>query len=143
MFAFLLLFLTLGRLYRDMLKQPETRALLFLATLVLVVGVVFYVNVEHWSLLNAIYFCVVTLGTVGYGDITPTTDLGKLFTVVYIILGLSVIGGFFATVGRMIDPQQLLSKRGIEPQELLSKERELASHLEHHDEASQPGRDDS
>ena len=94
MVAFLLVFLSLGRLYRQMLKQPETRALLTVASLVVVIGVLFYMNVEHWTLVNAVYFCVVTLGTVGYGDITPTTDVGKIFTTVYIIVGLSILGGF-------------------------------------------------
>jgi hypothetical protein len=50
----------------------------------------------------------VALGTVGYGDITSTTDVGKIFTVFYIIFGLAVIGGFFATLGRLIDPQRFL-----------------------------------
>ena len=94
MIAFLLIFVALGRLYRDMVKQPETRALLIAATVLLVVGAVFYTRVEHWTVLNAVYFCVVTLGTVGYGDITPTTDLGKLFTIFYIIVGLGIVGGF-------------------------------------------------
>jgi voltage-gated potassium channel Kch len=111
MLAFLLLFVTLGRLYRDMAKQPETRALMLVAGLVFLVGVAFYVRVEQWSLIDAVYFCVVTLGTVGYGDITPKTDVGKLFTVFYIMVGLGVIGGFFATLGRLIDPQRLLSLR--------------------------------
>ena len=70
MLAFLLVFIALGRMYRQMIKQPETRALLSLAGLVLTVGVIFYTQVEHWTVLNAIYFCVVTLATVGYGDIT-------------------------------------------------------------------------
>jgi voltage-gated potassium channel len=140
MLAFLFLFVTLGRLYRDMIKQPETRALLMLAVAVILIGVVFYVNVEHWSLINAIYFCVVTLGTVGYGDITPTSDAGKLFTVVYIIVGLSVIGGFFATLGRLIDPQRLLSLRITPPD--LAKERERLEHLRHLGEANEPPPDD-
>ena len=79
MLAFLFLFVTLGRLYRDMFKQPETRALLVMAWLVVTIGVIFYMRVEGWSLLDAVYFCVVTLGTVGFGDITPKTELGKLF----------------------------------------------------------------
>ncbi len=148
MFAFLVLFVTLGRLYRDMIKQPETRALLVMAGVVLAIGVVFYMNVEHWSFINALYFCVVTLGTVGYGDITPTTDVGKLFTVVYIIFGLAVIGGFIATLGRLIDPQRLLGLRGVAPDlsreiEELSKERERLAHLIHRAEASrsQPDED--
>jgi voltage-gated potassium channel len=134
MIAFLLLFVSLGRLYRDMFKQPETRALLMMALGVVVIGVVFYTNVEHWSLVNAIYFCVVTLATVGYGDITPTTDTGKIFTVFYIIFGLAVIGGFFATLGKLIDPQRFLSLRLTAPDltkeiEALARERERLASL--------------
>jgi voltage-gated potassium channel len=140
MIAFLLLFVSLGRLYRNMFKQPETRALLIMAIVVLMIGVVFYTNVEHWSVVNAIYFCVVTLGTVGYGDITPTTDVGKLFTVFYIIFGLGVIGGFFATLGRLIDPQQfLLFKR---PLQEAAKVQEELTHVIHHDEAAETRKDD-
>ena len=139
MLAFLLLFVTLGRLYRDMFKQPETRALMMMTLGVLAIGVVFYTNVEHWSLVDAIYFCVVTLGTVGYGDITPTTDVGKIFTVFYIIFGLAVIGGFFATLGRMIDPQRFLSFRGptqevSKAREELTSEAEKLAHVVHHAE---------
>ena len=148
MIAFLLLFVTLGRLYRDMIKQPETRALLVLVAVVVAVGMMFYMNVEHWSFINALYFCVVTLGTVGYGDITPATDAGKLFTVIYIIVGLSVIGGFFATVGKLIDPQRLLSLRSAMPdlmkeKEALAKERERVASLIHRDEAPESKRDES
>jgi hypothetical protein len=112
MILFLLAFVALGRLYRDMFKQAETRALLIVAMIVLAFGVVFYTQVEGWSLLDAIYFCVVTLGTVGYGDITPTTNPGKLFTIIYIVIGLGVIGGFFAAAGRMFRPEQFLAKGG-------------------------------
>ncbi len=94
---------------------------------------VFYTNVEHWSLVNAIYFCVVTLGTVGYGDITPTTDAGKIFTVFYIIFGLAVIGGFFATLGAHDRSAAVLviqrsDSRGHEGRETLSKEEERLTH---------------
>ena len=143
MITFLMLFLALGRLYGQMLKQPETRALLITAALLLIVGVGFYSLVERWSVLNAIYFCVVTLGTVGYGDITPTTDAGRLFTVIYIMVGQSVIGGFFATLGRLIDPQRMLSLRIAPPgiakeREELAKERERLARVMQRDEAKGP-----
>jgi len=139
MIAFLLLFVSLGRLYRDMFKQPETRALLLMALGVLTIGVVFYVNVEHWSLVDAVYFSVVTLGTVGYGDITPKTDLGKIFTTFYIIFGLAVIGGFFATLGRLIDPQRFLSFR--RPTQEVAKVQEELTHVIHRDEAAEAQKD--
>ncbi|MGH8114817.1 MAG: NAD-binding protein [Rhodanobacteraceae bacterium] len=42
------------------------------------------------NLTNAVYFTIVTLSTVGFGDITPQTQLARLFTVSVIVLGLVV-----------------------------------------------------
>jgi voltage-gated potassium channel len=113
MISILFLFVTLQRLYRDMLKKPETRALLILSALVFLIGVLFYTLVEGWRLVDAIYFCVVTLGTVGYGDKTPSSDLAKIFTTLYIIVGLSIIGGFIATMGQLIGSRALSIEQEI------------------------------
>eukprot|EP01035_Chromulina_nebulosa_P026648 gene26648-34916_t len=61
-----------------------------------VVGVLFYGQLEGWERLQAIYFITQTVSTVGYGDITPSTDLGKIFTVFYIFFGVLLI---FTVVG--------------------------------------------
>jgi voltage-gated potassium channel len=52
-----------------------------------------YSTVEGWSVVDAFYFSVTTLTTVGLGDLAPTTTMGKLFTVVYIFAGLGIILG--------------------------------------------------
>jgi voltage-gated potassium channel len=129
MVAFLLLFVALSRTYREMFRRPESRALLVLSSAVVILGAVFYHGVEHWSWLDAFYFCVVTLGTVGYGDLTPTTPWGKVFTMVYIIVGLSIIGGFFATAGQLIHPVPFLKeeKSKIEADLHTHKEKEDGS----------------
>jgi hypothetical protein len=82
------------------MSKPESRALLFMAVFVLLGGTIFYHGVEHWRWLDSLYFCIVTLATIGYGDFTPKTDLGKGFTIVYIILGLGILAGFFSLVGQ-------------------------------------------
>lgn len=69
----------------------------------LVFGTLFYVNVEGWSTLNALYFCVATLSTVGYGDITPETSVGKLFTIAYLLTGI----GIFVTIAAKIAGAQI------------------------------------
>lgn len=50
--------------------------------------------------MDAFYFSVTTLTTVGLGDLAPTTTLGKLFTVIYIFAGLSLVLGFIDTVAK-------------------------------------------
>jgi hypothetical protein len=53
---------------------------------------------EHWSLLDSVYFCVTTVATVGYGDLTPTRDASKLFTSFFAVLGVVIIGSALAHV---------------------------------------------
>ncbi len=64
------------------------------SSLTVLVGTVFYHYVEDLRWIDSLYFSVITITTVGYGDFTPQTDLGKLFTVFYIINGLGIIYGF-------------------------------------------------
>lgn len=59
-------------------------------------GTVFYHQVEHFSWLDSYYFSVVTLATVGYGDLSPATDIGKIFTTLYIFAGVGLIGTFIS-----------------------------------------------
>jgi voltage-gated potassium channel Kch len=69
--------------------------LLSIATLVtLTVGTLFYHFVEKLRFLDAVYFSVVTLATVGYGDFSPKTDIGKIFTIFYIITGIGILAAF-------------------------------------------------
>ncbi|WP_371224192.1 potassium channel family protein [Roseovarius sp. 2305UL8-3] len=63
--------------------------LLALATVVLS-GTVFFKFVEGWSWIDAYFFTVVTLSTVGYGELVPATPLGRIGTTVFIFVGLGV-----------------------------------------------------
>ncbi|MBI2654500.1 two pore domain potassium channel family protein [Candidatus Woesearchaeota archaeon] len=73
--------------------------------IVLFGGATFYHYAEGWRYLDALYFSAYTMTTVGYGDITPKTDLGKIFTIIYVfagvgmaLYGLSVIAAHFVEV---------------------------------------------
>ena len=68
------------------------------ALIVLGIGTAFYSNVEGWSSFDALYFSVITFTTVGYGDFSPHTVLGKAFTIIYIILGVGNLLGFIQTI---------------------------------------------
>jgi voltage-gated potassium channel len=103
--------LTLQRLVRGIAapwkRDPQFRSLAVLVVFTLLSGTLFYMVVEGWSTVDAFYFSVTTLTTVGLGDIAPSTTFGKLFTTVYIFAGLGLIAGFVNTVAR-----ETLSNRG-------------------------------
>ena len=62
--------------------------------MILLTGMVFYSWAEGWSLLDSLYFSVITLTTIGYGDLAPSQPISKVFTIVYIFFGLSLLAGF-------------------------------------------------
>ncbi len=64
------------------------------AFLALFGGAAFYHSIEDLRWIDALYFSTITLTTIGYGDIAPVTDAGKLFTMFYAVLGIGIIGAF-------------------------------------------------
>jgi voltage-gated potassium channel len=89
------------RTLRDAWKSDQAfRFLLALVISLLLSGTVFFTLVEGWSVLDSIYFSVTTLTTVGFGDPAPATAAGKIFTMLYIFVGLGVIGGFINVLAK-------------------------------------------
>jgi voltage-gated potassium channel len=110
------LFTTLVRLLRAVAdawrRDPQFRVLVALLAFLLLSGTIFYSLHLGWSIVNAFYFSVTTLTTVGYGDLSPTTTLSKLFTVVYIFVGLSIILGFIDAVAKSETMRRRRGRRG-------------------------------
>ena len=92
--------LRLARTVRRLLGDPEFRGLFVLVVVTLAAGTLFYWQIEGWSPLDAFYFCAITLTTVGYGDLSPETAAGKLFTVFYLFTGIGLIVAFLNAVAR-------------------------------------------
>ena len=79
----------------DVLSDRASRPIFVWAGAVLLVGTLAYHWLEGWSYLDALYFCVITLATVGYGDLTPTTPIAKVFTIFYVINGVVILLSVF------------------------------------------------
>ena len=81
-------------------STPRVLALLLTATLVAAAGAVVFRFLEGWSLIDSFYFAVVSMATVGYGDLSPKTTAGKLFTIAFLVVG---IGIFVLTVSSLAE----------------------------------------
>ncbi len=64
---------------------------LLISALIVSVGIVGYILIEGWSLLDAAYMTAITLSTVGFMEVHRTGDAGKLFTIILIFTG----GGYY------------------------------------------------
>lgn len=94
---------------RRAMSEPETRGALGSAGLLLAIGVVFYCIVEHWSFVDSLYFCVTTLTTVGFGNPAPSTDLGKLFTVFFVLSGVGMFLAVINALGKAAVKEQAMA----------------------------------
>jgi voltage-gated potassium channel Kch len=85
-------------IFFQLVRDKDFRNLTIFVIIIIVIGTVFYHEVEGWGWLDSVYFCIMTLTTVGYGDLFPVTDHGKIFTMIYIIIGLGVLLGYIKVV---------------------------------------------
>lgn len=90
----------------------QLRIYLFLVIAVICLSTGCFMLTEHLSFSEALYFSIVTMSSVGYGDILPQTTLGRLFAMVFIVLGAVT---FLSFVGRatelMLNRREEESKR--------------------------------
>lgn len=92
---------------RAVVRDPEGKVLLVSAATMVGVGTVAYHLLEGWSFLDSLYFSVVTLATVGFGDLTPTTPVAKLFTVGYILIGIGILAAFASELTKYRQAERL------------------------------------
>ncbi len=98
------------RSFNRSLRHPRHQAFLLAVVVVLVTGVVFYRLAEGWSLADSLYFTVIALSTIGFGDFAPTTTFSRLFTVLYAIVGVGLIGTLVHLV--VTNAQQAIKDKG-------------------------------
>ncbi|WP_269719693.1 MULTISPECIES: potassium channel family protein [Bacillus] len=70
--------------------------------LVLLSGTLFYSGVESMSKVDALYFSVMTITTIGHPTLAPITTMGKIFTMIYACVGIGLIFAFIGFLAKHI-----------------------------------------
>ena len=77
--------------------------------ILILLGTFVYHLLEDWSYLDSAYFTVVTLATIGYGDLAPTHEVSKLFTIFFIVSG---VGAFLYAI-KLIAQHYFTERMGL------------------------------
>jgi voltage-gated potassium channel len=95
--------------------MTKTRQLAFavlLMVFILAVGTVGYMIIEGWTFLDSLYMMVITLSTVGFTEVHPVSEYGRLLTMGVIVSGIGVGGYLIGTLTQMVVEGQLLHVMG-------------------------------
>ncbi len=90
------------------LINSRIKLAVFLIVLVFITGVVGFRFLYNHSWVDALYMTIITISTVGYGEVQPMDTYGKLFTSVFIISGLFIVGFGLSTI-----TEHILNKNNI------------------------------
>merc|ERR1712166_41148 len=69
-------------------------------------GVLFFVLQKKWNIIDCVYFTVLTLTTIGYGDMAPETSAKKIFTTFYVLVGFCILGYALGQVARLVSQRE-------------------------------------
>jgi len=83
---------------KDVWKDVEFRILFVLIVLLMLTGAIFYSEVEGYDLIDSLYFSVMIMSTIGYGELTLSTSTAKIFTIGYAFVSI----GVFITIGSKV-----------------------------------------
>ncbi|MBL8115975.1 MAG: NAD-binding protein [Anaerolineae bacterium] len=86
-------------------SQRQIRIALLAVAVILPIGIVGFMLIERFSILDSVWLTVITLATIGYGDIYARTEAGRVFTVFLILFGLGAVAyGLQATATFFLSP---------------------------------------
>jgi len=80
-------------------------------------GVTGYTTIEGWSLIDALYMTIITLGTVGFKEVHDLSFYGKIFTITLIVFGVSVLGYIVGSLAQIMfegQIQRIIGRKKVE-----------------------------
>lgn len=109
---------------RSLVYNPKAVGLFYLL-LIPVFGLIYYFFPSNWgrelSFIESHYFSIVTITTLGYGEITPQTDFGRVLTATEALLGILTIGMFLNAVAQSLEERREATRKSVAKAHLLAQ----------------------
>ena len=87
----------------------------FLAlAILLLVGISGFMYLQHYSLVDAIYMTIITLATVGFTEVHPLNEAGRIFTSCLIVIGLGIVAYTATSLTQIIIEGKIFRTRRLE-----------------------------
>ncbi|MCZ0963478.1 potassium channel family protein [Paracoccus benzoatiresistens] len=83
-------------------RSTQVQALILVCILIALAQAVIFMRIEGWRFLDAFYFSVVSMATVGYGDLAPRTPLGKITALVFLMVGVGIFVLTVSSIAQVI-----------------------------------------
>lgn len=94
-------------------RENLHRLIIILFALIIISTIALAIFEPNISIFNALWLSIVTLTTVGYGDITPTTLAGRIVGVFIMMFGIGILGMFTASIASIFVEKKLKEERGM------------------------------
>jgi voltage-gated potassium channel len=89
----------------------------FVLAVLVTLGTAGYMGIEGWGLLDALYMTVITLSTVGFKEVHNLDSAGKVFTMLLIVFGVSVLGYIVGSLAQIMFEgqfQRIIGRKKVE-----------------------------
>jgi len=93
-------------------SRARIRIVMMAVLLAILLGTVVFHLLEGWSILDSLYVTVQTVTTVGFGDLTPRTAIGRLFATFFMMLGVGVVLYALTSTVQSIVHSELFARYG-------------------------------
>jgi voltage-gated potassium channel len=111
---------------RSLTPVEKLRLAAFVLMAVLAAGTLGFMYLEQMSPLDSLYMTVITLSTVGFGEVNPLHAVGRTFVIFLIVFGVALAGFTFSVIGQMVLEGQIREIFGRRKMD--SRIRKMAGH---------------
>ncbi len=105
----------------------KLRGAIFGIVIVLAFGTIGFMFIEEMTFLDSLYMTVITLSTVGFSEISPLHEIGRIFVIFLILVGVSIAGFTISVIGQLAlegQFQEIYGRRKME-----SKIKKMSNHF--------------